>query len=371
MTIKGYSDKKKSNSGTQDYATLNPIREGQMGVDVAAHVFFQLIGADAAEALSTTRVIVATAHVAIVGDVISWTSGALNTREYRVAAVSTNAITVSEEMSVAPTAADTFSILRQKAPKVDSAGALSASFDSALLATAAKQDTIIASLASIDAGTAVSLGQKAMAASAPVVIASDQGAVPVSGTFWQATQPVSMAAVPTGAATETTLASIDAGIPVSLGQKAMAASMPVVLASDQASVPVAATIAARSEAAATPLATRASDGTNFFDPPGKGKAYADSVRYTYVTAAVTTAAWTQLIASTAADINCLFLFDSSGQTLMLGTGGAGSETVKLLIPPGGLDGPVPLRIPSGTRVAIKALSATTGAIGEINITGLT
>jgi hypothetical protein len=35
------------------------------------------------------------------------------------------------------------------------------------------------------------LGQKAMAASAPVTIASDQPALPVSGTFFQATQPVS------------------------------------------------------------------------------------------------------------------------------------------------------------------------------------
>jgi hypothetical protein len=47
------------------------------------------------------------------------------------------------------------------------------------------------------AGTAITLGQKAMAASLPVVIASDQGAVPVSGTFWQSTQPVSIAATVT------------------------------------------------------------------------------------------------------------------------------------------------------------------------------
>lgn len=37
-------------------------------------------------------------------------------------------------------------------------------------------------------------GQATMAASNPVVIASNQTAVPVSGTFWQATQPVSIAA---------------------------------------------------------------------------------------------------------------------------------------------------------------------------------
>lgn len=37
-------------------------------------------------------------------------------------------------------------------------------------------------------------GQGLMAASVPVAIASNQSAVPVSGTFWQATQPVSIAA---------------------------------------------------------------------------------------------------------------------------------------------------------------------------------
>jgi hypothetical protein len=65
------------------------------------------------------------------------------------------------------------------------------------------------------------------------------------------TQPVSAASLPlpAGAATsanQTTanasLASIDAGIPVALGQTTMANSMPVVLASNQASIPVTATI---------------------------------------------------------------------------------------------------------------------------------
>src|SRR5579884_2249669 len=42
-----------------------------------------------------------------------------------------------------------------------------------------------------DASANQLLGSKTSANSLPVVIASDQGAVPVSGTFWQATQPVS------------------------------------------------------------------------------------------------------------------------------------------------------------------------------------
>lgn len=101
-------------------------------------------------------------------------------------------------------------------------------------ATAAKQDTEIVSLATLAGavdGTEVqvdvltmpvvavtdnsgsltidtpqlptTIGQKAAAASVSVVLASDQGGVPVTGTFYQATQPVSAASLPlpTGAAT--------------------------------------------------------------------------------------------------------------------------------------------------------------------------
>lgn len=89
-----------------------------------------------------------------------------------------------------------------------------------------------------------SLGQKAMAASFPVVIASDQSAVPISA----ATLPL-----PTGAATEATLATrlADAtftGRINTLGQKAMAASTPVVLASDQSVIPVSQSTAAAVQA---------------------------------------------------------------------------------------------------------------------------
>lgn len=65
-------------------------------------------------------------------------------------------------------------------------------------------------------------------------------AVPVSGTFWQATQPISAAALPlpAGAATETTLTQVRDRLPTSLGQGLMAASLPVVIASNQSGIPV-------------------------------------------------------------------------------------------------------------------------------------
>ena len=103
-------------------------------------------------------------------------------------------------------------------------------------ATAANQATEIASLASIDAGIPAALGQTVMASSMPVVIASNQSAVPISA----ASLPL-----PTGAATETTLgtrlaeATFTARINT-LGQKIMDASTPVTIASDQSTLPISA-----------------------------------------------------------------------------------------------------------------------------------
>lgn len=80
-------------------------------------------------------------------------------------------------------------------------------------------------------GAALSEGQKAMAASIPVVVASDQSAIPISGTV--TTSPPANAS--------TNLAQVG-GAAISEGQKAMAASVPVVIASDQSAVPVSGTV---------------------------------------------------------------------------------------------------------------------------------
>ncbi len=58
-------------------------------------------------------------------------------------------------------------------------------------ATSSKQDTGNTSIASVDTKTPA-LGQALMAASSPVVIASNQSSIPVTGAFYQATQPVSL-----------------------------------------------------------------------------------------------------------------------------------------------------------------------------------
>lgn len=92
-------------------------------------------------------------------------------------------------------------------------------------------------------------------------------------------------------------------------------------------------------------------------------------RQDYSMTPVTTAAWVQIIASTAAEIKQLYIFDSSGSVMQLGIGGAGSEVAKINIPPGGSSVGWPLTIPAGTRVSIRALDVD-ATVGQIVITAL-
>ncbi len=110
---------------------------------------------------------------------------------------------------------------------------------------AATESTLAAQSAKLPA----TLGQKTSANSMAVVVASDQSAIPVSGSVtvsgtvaatqsgtWNITNVSGTVSLPTGAATETTLAAINTKTPA-LGQAAMAASSPVVIASDQSAIP--------------------------------------------------------------------------------------------------------------------------------------
>jgi len=165
--------------------------------------------------------------------------------------------------------------------------------------------------------------------------------VSVAGTFWQATQPVSAASLPlpTGAATEATLSAASGKLPATLGQKTMANSMAVVLSSDQSAIPVTMSAGTVSKVG---LARNDYSSTN-----------------------VTTSAYVQLIASTASAASELEIFDSSGETLVFAVGAAASEVDQFYISPGG-NGRMKLSIPSGSRISIKAVTAT-ASVGYINL----
>lgn len=83
------------------------------------------------------------------------------------------------------------------------------------------------------------------------------------------------------------------------------------------------------------------------------------IRNDYTSTNVTTSAWVQLDSSMDADTYELEIFDSSGSTLQLGLGAAGSETsIPFYIVPGGNANLISVSIPRGTRLAIKAIDAT-------------
>jgi hypothetical protein len=110
-------------------------------------------------------------------------------------------------------------------------------------------------------GTTITLGSKVSATSIPVVIASDQTAIPVSGSF----------TATFGGTTNVNLIQVG-GTTFSLGAKVSATSISVVLASDQATVSVSGSLTASFQAATSasvvatssavaPVAVKAASGT--------------------------------------------------------------------------------------------------------------
>lgn len=165
---------------------------------------------------------------------------------------------------------------------------------------------------------------------------------PISGSVsvsnFPATQAISAASLPlpSGAATESTLSAMSGKLPAVLGQTTKSGSLSVTMASDQGGIQVQET---------------ASKG--------------EFVRNDYASNSVGTGAYVQLIASTAAAYSSIEVFDSSGQTMKLAIGGAGSEVDQFLIFPGG-NGRLPYSIASGSRISIRGVSNTANA-GEICI----
>lgn len=188
---------------------------------------------------------------------------------------------------------------------------------------------------------------------------------------------------PSGAlTTESTLAGLDAAV---LGQDTMANSLPVVIASNQTAIPVTdngssltvdGTVAVSSISNALPagnnnigdvdIASALPAGTNTIGKVDVNTlSPVDFARLDYTLTSVTTGAYVQLKASLAAAVKEVEIFDSSGQTLFFAVGAAASEVDKFYIIPGG-NGRFPITIPAGSRVALKAVSATANT-GEIDV----
>ncbi len=215
------------------------------------------------------------------------------------------------------------------------------------------------------------------------VIATDQSAIPVSQSgSWT----VTTSSFPTTADTNygtPGASTIRSASMLGVGSTAVSNSNPVPISDAGGSITVDGTVSAsnfpatvdtntgaagastirtvlstRQEAAATPLAVRISDGSSFVTPASTGRTYSDSARLDYSSSNVTTSAYVQVLASTAAAINAITVFNGCGESIYLATGGAGAEVVKSIVPPGGLDGTISLAIAASTRIAIKGLSGS-------------
>jgi hypothetical protein len=90
------------------------------------------------------------------------------------------------------------------------------------------------------------------------------------------------------------------------------------------------------------------------------------IRNVYSVTPVTTSAWVSLGTNLSAVTRALSIFDSSGQTMVLGLGKAGSQVAQpWYIFPGGMDS-LPVTWAAGSNLWIEAISGTASA-GEIDI----
>lgn len=223
-------------SGETAYPSVSPARLEQDALDVIAHTFMREVGTDAAEAASAEFQIAATAHAAQRGDVIRMTSGAYSGREVKVITTTANVIFISDKINVGNTS--TFQILRHKAALVAADGTLNTTstqapimFDRDSVDTEVKEDTGTPSnsrpLPVKIFGTTGSPIDAATAAKQDTIIGHVDGIEALLSTIDGRVDGL-----------EALLTSVDGKLPATLGQKAMAASLAVVIASDQSSLPV-------------------------------------------------------------------------------------------------------------------------------------
>lgn len=126
---KGFPTQEKEIRVGAQFATVEPVGQAQYGMSVLAHTYHTVIGSDATEAVADPQValyrIKATAHAAQKGDLIRFTSGTFSGREIRVhQKVDADNFDLVESLDSAPIVGTTFDILRNKAPIVDTSGAV-------------------------------------------------------------------------------------------------------------------------------------------------------------------------------------------------------------------------------------------------------
>jgi len=108
------------------YPTASPVGDGKWAQDVKSHGSVTSAGTDAVDSFdAANNEITAAAHIALAGNTLRFTSGALAGREFSVYSVTTNTIKLAEDLSPAPSAADAFDILAPITQTLSSTGGVS------------------------------------------------------------------------------------------------------------------------------------------------------------------------------------------------------------------------------------------------------
>jgi hypothetical protein len=296
--------------------------------------------------------------------------------------------------------------------------------DSDVLVEVAAINTKVATEITVSAINAKlgTLGQKNMAGSAPVVIASDQAAIPIStisgaislptGAATETKQDTGNSSLATIAAkdfaTQTTLAALNGKLS-SLGQKASTGSAPVVLSSEQETILTAiqtalqlidntvngssqldvkladlngaateVTLAAASAKLPAALGQQNTAGSLSVvvasDHETKLK-YLNVVVFhqnKFAVTNVTDVSYVQMIADIGSTAGKkVRIFYAGGEPLYFATGAAASEVNRFIVWPG-MDSEIELSIAANARISLKAVNASTSVIGGsiiINILG--
>ena len=192
------------------------------------------------------------------------------------------------------------------------------------------------------------VGQAVMASSFPVVIASNQSAIPInlqdgSGSAVNKGQGLMAASIPVVIASNQSAHPVNlqdgGGNSITEGQKNMAGSLPVVIASDQGAVPVSGTVTATQ----TYVSVKNEMDTSLLDTGS-------------TTINGSAGAFVQVVASLGNACKKIRIADTTGQFIGVYTGGAGSEVFAFMTNPG-LDDYIELAIAGGTRVSLRAMQA--------------
>ena len=229
------------------------------------------------------------------------------------------------------------------------------------------------------------LGQKAMADSLAVVLASDQSTLPVSGTVtvtqataanlnatvvgtgtfavqaaqsgtWNLNNITGTISLPTGAATESSLSALNGKVANDFGVSTGA----VRTAAQLGNATGAAAFGTGASSAQTLRVVLADESK-----PQVGLTPVAIITRTYSSSNVTST-YTNLGTALGAAANMVTFFETGGVPLIVGWG----SVDKFIIPPGGAESPLPVAIPNGTQLQIKTADGSTVSSGDLYITVL-